>query len=81
MARRCQISGKGTTAGNSLSHSHIRTKRKFKINLVKKKIFLPDENRTVTLRISARMLKSLNRTGVKALLKKHGQDAGILRKA
>ena len=80
MARKCDISGKRTQVGNTTSHSHIRTKRKFKVNLFKKKVYLPDENRYVTLKISARMLKALNKNGVKALMKKYGQDLSILKK-
>lgn len=81
MARQCDISGKKTSSGNTISHSHRRTKRKFKVNLVEKHVFLPDENRTVRLRISARMLKSLNKKGVKALIKKYGQDISVLKPA
>lgn len=79
MARKCDISGKQTGSGNSISHSHIRTKRKFKINLISKKVYLPDENRWVQLRISARMLKTLNNKGVKTLMKKYGQDLTALK--
>ncbi|GIX42405.1 MAG: 50S ribosomal protein L28-2 [Leptospiraceae bacterium] len=79
MARKCDISGKRTQTGNTISHSHKKTKRKFKVNLFKKKIYLPDENRYVTLKVSARMLKSLNKKGVKALMKKYGQDLSILK--
>jgi len=80
MARRCQISGKQTGSGNSVSHSNRRTKRKFKVNIVTKKIFIEDENRHVKLRMSARMLKTLNTKGVKTLMKKYGQDLSALRK-
>jgi ribosomal protein L28 len=80
MARKCDISGKRTQVGNTISHSHIRTKRKFKVNLFKKKVYLPDENRYVTLKVSARMLKALNKNGVKSLMKKYGQDLSILKK-
>lgn len=79
MARECQISGKRTGSGNSVSHSHVKTKRKFKVNLITRKIFLPDENRWVELRISARMLKTLNKRGVKSLMKKYGQDLAVLK--
>lgn len=81
MARRCQISGKQTRGGNSISHSHIRTRRKFKVNLVTKSVYLPDENRYVRLKLSARMLKSLNKKGVKALMKQYGGDLSALKKA
>ncbi len=80
MARKCEISGKRTQVGNTISHSHRKTKRKFKVNLIKKKVYIEDENRYVTLRISARMLKSLNKKGVKALMKKYGTNLSILKK-
>jgi len=79
MARRCQISGKQTGHGNSISHSHIRSKRTFKINLITKKVFIADENRFVKLKMSARMLKTLNNKGVKSLMKKYGQNLSALR--
>jgi ribosomal protein L28 len=79
MARRCQISGKQTSSGNTISHSHRKTRRKFKVNLVTKKVYLPHENRYVRLRVSARMLKSLNKRGVVSLIKKYGQDLSVLK--
>ncbi|MCB1174998.1 MAG: 50S ribosomal protein L28 [Leptospiraceae bacterium] len=78
MSRVCQISGKRTASGNTVSHSHRKTRRKFKINLVSKRVFLEDENRWVRLRMSARMLKTLNKRGVKSLMKKNGQDLKVL---
>ena len=78
MARRCQVSGKQTGSGNTVSHSHRKSRRKFKVNLVTKKVYIADENRYVTLRISARMLKTLNRIGVKSLMRKYGQDIKVL---
>lgn len=79
MARRCQISGKQTASGNNVSHSHRKTRRKFKVNLVTKKVYLADENRWVRLKLSARMLKTLNNRGVKSLMKKYGQDLSVLK--
>ena len=79
MARRCQISGKSTASGNNISHSHRKTRRKFKPNLVTKNVYLEDENRWVRLKMSARMLKTLNKRGVKSLLKKFGQDMSVLK--
>jgi ribosomal protein L28 len=81
MSRTCQISGKSTASGNSVSHSHRKTRRKFKVNLVSKKVFLADENRWVQLKMSARMLKTLNKRGVKSLIKKYGQDLSVLKAA
>lgn len=81
MSRKCDISGKRNSVGNLVSHSNRKTKRKFKVNVFKKKIYLPDENRYVTLKISARMLKSLKKRGVKSLIKKYKQDLAVLKKS
>ena len=79
MARRCQVSGKATRAGNNVSHSNRHTRRVFKPNLVVRKIFLADENRWVKLKLSARMLRTLNKRGVKSLMKQYGQDLSVLK--
>ena len=71
MPRICQISGKKTAHGNTVSHSHIKTKRTFKVNLIRKKIYIPHENRWVSLRISTRMLRTLNKKGLTTLIKKN----------
>ena len=80
MARKCQISGKRTAFGNTISHSHIKTKRKFKINLIRKRVYIPHENRWVLLRLSTRMLRTLNKRGVKSLMRQYGQEVKILDK-
>ncbi|TGK04113.1 50S ribosomal protein L28 [Leptospira langatensis] len=75
MARKCVVTGKGTIAGNNVSHSHLKTRRTWKINLIKKRIFLEDENRWVTVRISTRALRTLKKKGIKAAIK---DNAGSL---
>ncbi|USN55668.1 MAG: 50S ribosomal protein L28 [Candidatus Peribacteria bacterium] len=55
MARVCMITGKGTRSGNNRSHSMRATKRKYKVNLIKKKVLV--DGVPVTLRISAKMYK------------------------
>ena len=80
MARKCQISGKRTVFGNTVSHSHVKTRRKFKVNLIRKSVYIPHENRWVRLRISARMLRTLNKRGVKSLIQQYGQDLSALAK-
>ncbi len=72
MSRKCQVSGKRRLVGNSVSHSHRKTKRVQQPNLIKKRIFIPEENRTVTVRLSARALRSMNRKGVKRVLQEEG---------
>ena len=69
MARVCQVSGKKGMDGNSISHSHRKTKRVQQPNLIKKRIYIPEEDRTVTLKLSARALRTMNKKGVQAYLK------------
>lgn len=75
MSRICQITGKTAQVGNNVSHSKRRTKRKFDVNLFKKKYYLPDEDRWVQLTVSAAGIRTINKKGVKAALdgaKKNG---------
>jgi len=73
MARRCQLTGKGTTFGNNVSHSHRKTRRTFKANVHKKRIYLADEKRYITLNISTRALRTLAKKGLASMMK----DAGL----
>lgn len=72
MARVCQVTGKRRMAGNNVSHSQRKTKRVQHPNLITKKIYLPEENRTVTIRLSARALRTMNKKGAHAYLKEQG---------
>jgi large subunit ribosomal protein L28 len=69
MARICEITGKKKMVGNNVSHSNRRTKRKFYPNLLKKKLFLEEENRWVTLKVSAAGLRTINKKGLMSALK------------
>jgi len=69
MSRVCQITGKSFMVGNNVSHSKRRTKRRFDINLFKKKFFLPEEDRWVSIRVSAAGLRMINKVGLLAALK------------
>ena len=55
--------------GNNVSHSKRRTKRKFYPNLITKKFYIPEEDRTVTLKLSASALRTINKNGILATLK------------
>jgi ribosomal protein L28 len=72
MARVCKITGKKNLAGNSVSHSQRKTRRVQRPNLIKKRIFLPEENRTVTVKLSARALRTLNKKGLAKVIKEQG---------
>jgi large subunit ribosomal protein L28 len=69
MARVCQITGKKAIVGNNVSHSNIKTKRKFNVNLQTKKFYVPEEDIWVNLKVSAAGLKSINKKGISACLK------------
>jgi len=69
MSRVCQLTGKRVMVGNHVSHSNIKTKRKFYPNLVKKKFFLPEEKEFITLRVSTSALRTINKKGITACIK------------
>lgn len=69
MSRVCSVTGKKAMVGNNVSHSQRKTKRKFGVNLIKKRFFVPEENQWITLRLSASALKTVNRKGISAVLK------------
>jgi len=66
MSRVCQITGKKAMVGNYVSHSKRRVKRKFNINLFKKKFYIPEEDRWIQLTVSAAGIRTINKKGVKA---------------
>jgi len=80
MSRVCQLTGKRPIAGNNVSHSNRRTKRRFLPNLHKKKVYIPEVDRWVNLKISSTALRTINKLGVYAYLKKleaKGIDTGV----
>ena len=72
MARQCSLTKVKGLVGNNVSHSQRKTKRVQQPNLIKKRIFIPEENRTVTLRLTARALRTLNKKGIHQFLKENG---------
>jgi large subunit ribosomal protein L28 len=69
MSRRCQITGKGPITGNNVSHAHNRSKRRFLPNLQKKRIWVQELNRFVTLKVSAQGLKNISKNGTAEVAK------------
>ena len=70
MSKTCEITGKKVMFGNNVSKSLNRTKRRFDINLIKKRFFIPEENKWITLKLSASALKTINKKGISEVLKK-----------
>ena len=69
MSRVCDITGKKPMFGNNVSHAHNKSRRRFNINLQKKKFWLPDEKRYVTLRISTRGMRIIEKKGITRVVK------------
>lgn len=69
MSRRCQVTGTGPKSGHSISHAHNKTKRRFLPNLQKKRIWVKELNRFVTLKLSARAMKTIDKNGTADIAK------------
>lgn len=69
MARVCQITGKRPQVGNNVSHANNKTKRRFYPNLQKKRFYIPEEDRWITLKLTTKAIKTINKLGISAVLK------------
>lgn len=78
MSRVCQITGKRPRVGNNVSHSNIKTKRKFLPNLFTKRFYIPEEDKWVTLKVSSTALRTINKNGISAVLKKAKENGNVL---
>ena len=79
MSRVCELTGKKAMVGNNVSHALNRTKRKFNANLITKRFYIPEEDKWVTLKISASALKTINKKGISAVIKE-AREKGFLTK-
>jgi large subunit ribosomal protein L28 len=69
MSRICQLTGKKAMKGNKVSHSNMKSRRQFKVNLKRKRFFVPETGEWVTLRVSTSAIKNINKKGISACLK------------
>ena len=69
MARVCEFTGKRPITGNKVSHSNIKTKRRFLPNLQTKRYFLAEEDKWVTMKISSEAIRTINKNGLYAVVK------------
>ncbi|MCL4136331.1 UNVERIFIED_CONTAM: hypothetical protein GTU68_043825 [Idotea baltica] len=79
MSRVCELTGKKAMVGNNVSHSMNKTKRKFDANLMKKRFYIPEEDKWITLKVSASALKNINKKGISAVIKE-ARSNGFLKK-
>jgi large subunit ribosomal protein L28 len=68
MARVCQVTGARPGFGHHVSHSHRRTKRRFDVNIQRKRYFVPSLGRHVRLTLSARGIKTVEARGIEAVV-------------
>lgn len=78
MARVCDITGKRARTGNNVSHANNKTKRRFYPNLQKKRFYIPEEDKWITLKVSTSVLRTINRNGITSVLKKSRQNGNLL---
>ncbi|MEV4483004.1 50S ribosomal protein L28 [Micromonospora coxensis] len=68
MSRRCDVTGAAPSFGNAVSHSHRRTRRRWNPNLQRHRYWLPSERRWVTLTLTARALRTVDRDGIEKVV-------------
>ena len=77
MSKICEITGKKVITGNNVSHSNSRTKRTFSPNLQTKRFYIPEEDKWITLKVSAHALRSINKKGISVCIKE-AREKGYL---
>ena len=71
MSCKCDISGKTAQHGHRVSHAKNRPNHTFKANIQIRNVFIPEEGRNVKLRVSTRILRTIDKLGLAATLKKY----------
>ena len=77
MSKVCQITGKKASVGNNVSHSKRRTKRKFEVNLHKKKFYWVEQDMWIELLVSAKALRTINKIGLNEALKRAEKEGNL----
>lgn len=77
MTKACQVTGKRPTTGNNVSHAKNKTRRRFLPNLHKRRIWIPSENRYITLKVSAKGLRLIDKLGIEAVLEKMKKNESV----
>jgi large subunit ribosomal protein L28 len=78
MARVCDLTGKKPIVGNNVSHSNMKTKRRFLPNLQKKKFFIPETDEWVTLKVCTSAIRTINKLGIYQYLRKLEKQGQIV---
>lgn len=72
MSRKCDITGKRPLVGYNVSHAHNKTKKRQLPNLQTKRIFVPELRKSVRIKVSTSTLRSIDKVGLRAFLRKNG---------
>ncbi|HLB56189.1 MAG TPA: 50S ribosomal protein L28 [Coxiellaceae bacterium] len=70
MSKVCQVTKRRPQVGHTVSHANNKSKRRFLPNLQKRRVWLPSENRYITLNVTVRGLRTIDKLGIEAVLKK-----------
>ncbi len=70
MSRVCQVTGKRPITGNNVSHANNKTRRRFLPNIKIHRFWVEEENRFVTLKVSTKGMRIIDKLGIKAVLDK-----------
>ena len=79
MSRVCELTGKKAMFGNNVSHAMNKTRRRFNVNLIKKRFYLPEEDKWITIKVAASTLKTIHKKGITAVVKE-AREKGYLNK-
>ena len=74
MSRQCDVTGRKPMFGHNVSHAHNKTRRRFDIYLQKKRFWLADENRWITLNVSTQGLRLIDKIGIRKVLNRMRAD-------
>ena len=69
MARVCLVTGKKPMVGHTVSHSNIKTKRRFLPNLQTKRFYFAEEDRWITMKVSTDAIRTINKNGLATVVK------------
>jgi len=74
MSNKCDVTGRQPAFGNNISHSHKKTRRRWNPNIHKHRFWLPSEKRWITLKVSAKGLKTINKHGIEKVVSRMRQE-------
>jgi large subunit ribosomal protein L28 len=79
MSRKDDITGKGALNGYRSSKSNNKTKHRFQLNLQKRRFYVPEEDKWVTLKVSAKTVRTINKKGISAVLKDARKNGTLIK--